>query len=101
MDIDGAAYALLAGSVASMVMSFATLKRRENISISARSTLKPAAAMIAGMAVAFGTMAFMPNAILNLGIGLAVYLIVSVALRVTTRKEVRMIASIMRKRRQE
>jgi hypothetical protein len=28
-------------------------------------------------------------------------LIVSVALRVTTRKEVRMIASIMRKRRQE
>jgi O-antigen/teichoic acid export membrane protein len=101
MYIDGAAYALLAGSVASMVMSFATLKRRENISISARSTLKPAAAMIAGMAVAFGTMAFMPNAILNLGIGLAVYLIVSVALRVTTRKEVRMIASIMRKRRQE
>jgi O-antigen/teichoic acid export membrane protein len=101
MYIDGAAYALLAGSVASMVMSFATLKKKENISISAKSTLKPAAAMIAGVAVAFGTMAFVPNVILNLGIGLAVYLLVSVALRVTTRKEMRMIVSIMRKRRQE
>lgn len=100
MYIEGAAYALLAGSVASMVMSFTSLKRKENITISARSTLKPAAAMIAGAGVAFATMTFVPNMILNLGIGIAVYLAVSAGLRVTTRKEIRMMAGIMRKRRQ-
>jgi O-antigen/teichoic acid export membrane protein len=100
MFIDGAAYALLAGSIASMVMSFTSLKRKENITISAASTLKPAAAMIAGAGAGFAAMAFVPNVALNLGIGLAVYLMVSIALRVTTKKEVRMLSAMMRKGRQ-
>jgi O-antigen/teichoic acid export membrane protein len=100
MYIDGAAYALLAGSIASMAMSFTSLRRKENISISARSTLKPAAAMIAGAAVGFASMTLVSNILLNLGVSLAVYLAVSIALRVTTRKEIRMIAAIMRKGRQ-
>ncbi|HKU49630.1 MAG TPA: oligosaccharide flippase family protein [Nitrososphaera sp.] len=97
--IEGAAIALLAGSIASLVMSFTSLKRKENITISARSTLKPAAAMAAGVAVAFGTMVFVQSIAINLGAALATYFIVSVALRVTTRKEIRMIAAIMRKKR--
>jgi O-antigen/teichoic acid export membrane protein len=97
--IEGAAIALLAGSIASLAMSFTSLKRKENITISARSTLKPAAAMAAGVAVAFGTMVFAQNIAINLGAALATYFIVSVALRVTTRKEIRMIAAIMRKKR--
>ena len=99
MYIEGAAIALLLGSIASLVMSLTSLKKKENITISARSTLKPAAAMIAGVAVAFATMMFVQSIALTLGVGLATYLLVSVGLRVTTRKEIRMIAGIMRKKR--
>jgi O-antigen/teichoic acid export membrane protein len=99
MYIEGAAVALLLGSIASLVMSLTSLKKKENITISARSTLKPAAAMIAGVAVAFATMMFVQSIALTLGVGLATYLLVSVGLRVTTRKEIRMIAGIMRKKR--
>jgi O-antigen/teichoic acid export membrane protein len=99
MYIEGAAIALLVGSIASLAMSVVSLRRKENITISAKSTLKPAAAMIAGVAVAFAAMSVVDNIAITLAIGLATYLLVSVGLRVTTKKEIRMIAAVMRKKR--
>ena len=99
MYIEGAAIALLVGSIASLVMSVVSLRRKENITISAKSTLKPAAAMIAGVAAAFAAMSVIENIAITLAIGLAIYMVVSVGLRVTTKKEIRMIAAVMRKKR--
>lgn len=101
MYIEGAAIALLVGSAASLIMSVVSLKQKENIMISAKSTLKPASAMIAGVAIAFGVMALNQNMILSLTVGLACYVAISFAIRVTTRKEIRSMARIMLKRRAE
>lgn len=100
LDIEGAAVALLVGSIAALAMSFHSLKSKEKITISAGTTLKPAIAMIAGVATAFGTAVILQSMLLSLEAGLIVYLGISLALRVTTRKEVRMLARIARKGRQ-
>ena len=101
MYIEGAAIALLVGSAASLIMSVVSLKQKENIMISAKSTLKPASAMIAGVAIAFGVMELNQNMILSLAVGLACYMAISFAIRVTTKKEIRSMARIMLKRRAE
>jgi O-antigen/teichoic acid export membrane protein len=101
MYIEGAAIALLVGSAASLIMSVVSLKQKENIMISAKSTLKPASAMIAGVAIAFGVMELNQNMILSLAVGLACYVAISFAIRVTTKKEIRSMARIMLKRRAE
>jgi len=98
-DIEGAAIALLAGSIAGLYMSMSGLKAKENITISARAALKPAIAMVIGAAVAFVSAMFIPNTIVSLALGLLVYGAISLGWRVTTRKEIRMLVSIMRKQR--
>lgn len=99
MDIEGAAVALLVGSIASLAMSVISLKKKENITISAKSTLKPAAAMIAGVVVALAFATVGATGASMLAIGLGTYLLISVALRVTTRKEIRVLARILLKKR--
>jgi O-antigen/teichoic acid export membrane protein len=99
MYIEGAAVALLAGSVASLAMSAISLKSKEGITISARSTLKPSAAMLAGVAVAFGAMTIIPNVVVALIFALLAYLAISIGWRITTRKEIRMLVATVRNRR--
>jgi O-antigen/teichoic acid export membrane protein len=100
MYIEGAAVALLIGSIASLAMSMISLRSKEGITVSARSTLRPAFAMIAGVGVGFAVMTIFPNMIvLSLGSAIGVYLGVSMALRVTTRREIRRLAGIMQKGR--
>ena len=100
MYIEGAAVALLLGSIASLGMSMVSLKSKEGITVSARSTLKPAFAMLAGVGAAFGIMTIFPDSIiLSLGSAIAVYIGISAALRVTTRKEIRLLAGVVQKRR--
>ena len=100
MYIEGAAIALLVGSIAGLAMSVFSLKSKEGITVSARGTLKPAIAMAAGVGLAFGFMAIFPDmAVLSLVTAVAAYVAVSIALRVTTRKEIRMLANIIQQRR--
>jgi O-antigen/teichoic acid export membrane protein len=97
--IEGAAVAMLVGSIASLAMSMISLKSKENIALSAKSTLKPSIAMMIGAASAFATTIVTPNIVLSLVAGLATYGVVSIAWRVTTKKEVRTLLGIMRKSR--
>lgn len=97
--IEGAAAAMLVGSIASLAMSMIGLKSKENIALSAKSTLKPAIAMMVGAASAFATTLVTPNMVLSLAAGLATYGVVSIAWRVTTKKEIRTLLAIMRKSR--
>jgi O-antigen/teichoic acid export membrane protein len=97
--IEGAAVAMLVGSIASLAMSMIGLKSKENISLSAKSTLKPAIAMMVGAASAFATMLVTPNMVLSLAAGLATYGAVSIVWRVTTKKEIQKLLAIMRKSR--
>jgi O-antigen/teichoic acid export membrane protein len=97
--IEGAAIAVLTGSVSSLAMSMIGLKSKENIALSAKSTLKPAIAMMVGAASAFATTLVTPNVVLSLAAGLATYGIVSMAWRVTTKKEIQTLIGIMRKSR--
>ncbi len=99
MYIEGAAVALLAGSVASLAMSAVGLRLKENIIISAKSTIKPAVAMVAGVAVAFGLSVILPNIVLSLGIAIVVYVAISIGWHITTKREIRMLVGIMRKKR--
>jgi O-antigen/teichoic acid export membrane protein len=98
--IEGAAIALLVGSIASLAMSMTSLKSKEGMTISGRSTIKPAIAMAAGVGVAFAITSFAPDGILlSLAGGFAAYFALSIGLRVTTRREIRMLAGIVRNRR--
>jgi O-antigen/teichoic acid export membrane protein len=100
MYIEGAAIALLLGSIAGLAMSMTSLRSKEGITVSARSTLKPAFAMVAGVCAGFGILTVFPNSIfLSLGSAIATYIGISMALRVTTRKEIRMLAGVMQNRR--
>ncbi|MGI0012596.1 MAG: oligosaccharide flippase family protein [Nitrososphaera sp.] len=99
LDIEGAAIALLAGSIASLAMSVSYLRSKENITISAKGTLKPAIAMVIGAAVAFAGALVIPNTIASLSLGLLAYGAISLGWRVTTKKEIRNLAAIMRKQR--
>lgn len=95
--IEGAAIAMLVGAVASLALSVISLKLKENLTISPKSTLKPIAAAIAGIVVAFSLELLTSSVILSIGAGLLTYVGISLAWRITTRKELRSIVRIMRK----
>lgn len=99
MYLEGAAVALLAGSIVSLAMSMFSLKKKEGISISATSTLKPAAAMVIGVVVGIYFSTVGATGASALAIGLGTYLLISAGLRVTTKKEIRALARIMTKKR--
>ena len=100
MFIEGAAVALLLGSIAGLVMSMTSLRSKEGITVSASSTIKPAFVMVAGIGVAFGVLTIFPNDIfLSLGSAIASYIGISMALRVTTRKEIRRLAGVAQRGR--
>ena len=97
--IEGAAIAMLAGSIASLAQSLISLRSKEAITISAKSTLKPAISMLVAAAAAFSVTMFHPSVALSLAVGLLTYGAIAFSWRVTTKKEIRGLLAIMRQRR--
>jgi stage V sporulation protein B len=97
--IEGAALAMLSGSIAGLIMSLIILKRKENMTVSIKSTVKPAVTISLGLAVAYLIMFLMQNIMMALAGALVVYAVASLSWRITTPKELRLLLAIMRRNR--
>jgi O-antigen/teichoic acid export membrane protein len=98
LGVDGAAVAMLAGSVASLALACVSLKIKENLTLSVSSSVKPAISMIIGLIAGLLAMLLFHNAVVSTIVGVGAYGVLLMGWRVTTRKEIGMLLAIMRKR---
>jgi O-antigen/teichoic acid export membrane protein len=91
--IEGAAIAMLAGSVVGLGMSLVALKQKENMIISSRSIIKPFVAIMSGLMV--GYLFVLWNQVeLGVFLALACYALFAIACKATTKGEIRHLLSM-------
>ncbi len=93
--IDGAAIAILSGSITSLVLSLVVLKRRDGLTLSLKNVVKPLVSISVGLLVGFPIFALWHNIVLSLALSILSYIAFSWMCRVTTESELRAMLSIV------
>jgi O-antigen/teichoic acid export membrane protein len=97
MSLEGAAIAMLIGSVQGLIWSLIILKQKENMIISSRSIINPFSAIISGLVVGY-LFVIWNQVLLGIILAVACYAVASIAYRATTRSEIRQMIKIATKR---
>ncbi|MFQ5940564.1 MAG: oligosaccharide flippase family protein [Nitrososphaerales archaeon] len=91
----GAAIAMLLGSISSLSLSVVTLKRKEQVSLSIRSVMKPTISIIVGLIFGYSLFILSNNVILSIVLSVLSYAGFSLMYRATTQAELKSILSLV------
>ncbi len=94
--LEGAAVAMLVGSVCSLVLSAAILKREEQLTISINSVIKPIISILVGLVIGYALLVLWNNVILAITLALVSYATFAIMFRAVRKNELKLLLTIMR-----
>jgi len=97
IGIEGAAIAMLVGSVSSSVLSVIMLKKKEKMTLSMNSVTKPFISFLVGLFVGYSLYSISTNAMISIVVAILSYAGFSLIYRVTTRTELKILFTIVRR----
>ncbi len=95
VGIDGAAIAILVGSLASLIPSVIILKTKEKLTVSVKSVVKPSISILVGLLTGYFLYVLWDNFILALGLAVVLYAGFSMLYRVITQNELKALITIV------
>jgi len=95
IGMEGAAVAILIGSLSSLILSVIMLKRKERLTISVRSVSKPSISILVGLLVGYSLYSLFENVVITLALAVLSYAGFSMIYRVMTRTELRALFNIL------
>ena len=95
IGLEGAAVAILVGSLATLILSVTMLKIKEQVTISTKSAIKPIISISVGLLVGYSAYSLGVNVLVSLTFATISYVGFSLIYRVTTQTELKTLLSIV------